>query len=173
MGKRNEAGGLELVGSGIEFVEGAGRLVDAGFLEDFGVDPQPVDTVDVDRHGNVVTVVLHGIGDLLVEQRVPLFFLGHVLEHIGIEQAGGRPVLDVRPLDLRHTGWVAGDCAALEYGHGSGPAAAGNGAVLPGEAVFLDLRLEHIDRCFFTARGPPVHHLYTAFAFGGAGAQRQ
>ncbi|MNP19084.1 hypothetical protein D3C76_1115940 [compost metagenome] len=173
MGERDEAGGLELVGGGVEFVEGGWRLVDASLLEDVGVDPQPVDAVDVHRHGDIVTVVLHGVRDLLVEQGVPLFVLGHILEHIGVEQAGGRPVLDVRALDLRDTRRVAGHGAALEHGHGGGTTTTGDGAVLPGEAIFFDLGLEHIDRRFFTTGGPPVHHLDTAFGIGSQGTQRE
>ncbi len=173
MGERNETGSLELVGSGVEFVEGGRRLVDAGLPEDLWVDPQPVDAVDVDRYRDIVTVVLHGVGDLLVEQRIPLFILGDVLEHIGVEQAGGSPVLDVRPLDLRDARRIARHCAALEYGHGRGTTATGDSAVLPGEAIFLDLGLEHIDSSFFTTGGPPVHHFDAAFGIGGKGTERQ
>ncbi|MNH33379.1 hypothetical protein D3C79_938890 [compost metagenome] len=129
--------------------------------------------MDIHRYGNVVTVVLHGVGHFLVEQRVPLFGLGHILEHIGVEQAGGRPVLDVGAFDLRDTGRVACDGAAFQHGHGRGTTTTGDSAVLPGEAVFLDLRLEHIDRRLFTARGPPVHDLDTAFGFGSRSPQRK
>ncbi|MCY1436567.1 hypothetical protein D9M71_526960 [compost metagenome] len=173
MGERDEAGRLELVGGSVELVEGGRGLVDTGLVEHLWVDPQPVDAVDVHRHGDIVTVVLHGVGDFLVEQRVPFFVLGHVLEHIGVEQAGGRPILDVRALDLRDTGRVAGYGAALEHGHGRGTTAARDGAVLPGKASFFDLGLEHIDGGFFTTGGPPVHHLDTAFGVGSLGTERE
>ncbi|MNP25106.1 hypothetical protein D3C76_1178990 [compost metagenome] len=171
MGERDETGSLELVGGGVEFVEGGGRLVDAGFFEHLGVDPQPVDAVDIHRYGDIITVVFHGVGDFLVQQGVPLFFLGHALEHIGIQQAGGRPVLDVRAFDLRDARRVAGHRAAFEHGHGRGTTAAGDGAVLPGEAIFFDLGLEHIDRRFFTTGGPPVHHFDAAFGVSSLGTQ--
>lgn len=129
--------------------------------------------MDVYRHGDIVTVVLHGVGDLLVEQCVPLFLLGHILEHIAVEQAGGRPILNVWPFDLCDTRRVAGYGAALEHGHGRGTATASDGAILPGKAVFLDLGLEHIDSRFFTTGGPPVHHLDTAFGFGSLGTERE
>src|SRR5690606_23899842 len=94
-------------------------LGDAGFLEDFRVDPQPVHAVNVHRHGHVITVVLHGIGDFLVEQAVPLFRLGDVFQNVGVEQTGRRPFLDVRAFDLRYAWRVAGNGTAFQHGHGS------------------------------------------------------
>ncbi len=171
MGERDDACRLELVGSGIELIEGGGRLVDPGLLEGFRVDPQPVGAMDVDRNGYIVAVVFHGVGDFLVQQCIPLFLLGHILEHVAVEQAGCSPILDVGALDLRDAWRIASHRSAFEHGHGSSAAAAGHGAVLPGETVFLDLGLEHIDGRFFTTRCPPVHHFDGALGIGSVRSQ--
>jgi len=167
VGERNKARSLELVAGCVEFFEGGWVLGDTGFLEDFRVDPQPVHTVNVDRHGDVVTVVLHGVGDFLVEQGVPFFFFGDVFEHVSVEQASGRPFLDIGAFDLGNAGRVTGDRAAFEHGHGSGATAACNGTVFPGEAVFLDLGLQDIYSRFFATRGPPMHNFNRTFGVGG------
>lgn len=151
VGERDEACGLELVAGCVEFFEGGRVLGDTGFLEDFRVDPQPVYAVNIDRHGNIVTFVLHGIGDFLVEQRVPLFFFGDVFKHVGVEQASGRPFLNVRAFDLGNAWRVASDCAAFQHSHCSGATATGYGAVFPDEAIFLNLSLQYVYCCFFTA----------------------
>ncbi|MNX78110.1 hypothetical protein D3C86_1096810 [compost metagenome] len=167
MGERNETRCLELVAGGVEFFEGGWWFFNAGFLEDFRVDPQPVDAVDVHRHGHVITFVLHGIGDFLVEQAVPLLRFGNVFQDIGVEQAGRRPLLNVRAFDLGHAWRVTRNGTAFQHGHGSRTATTGDCAVLPGEAVFLDLGLEDIDRCLFATRRPPMHDFHGTFGFGG------
>ncbi|MCY1366651.1 hypothetical protein D9M69_535560 [compost metagenome] len=166
MGERDEAGGLELVAGGIEFFEGRRGFFDPGFLEHFRVDPQPVDAVDVHRHGDVVTFVLHSVGDFLRQQAIPVFRLGNVFQRVGAEQASAAPLLDVRAFDLGNARRVAGYGATFEYGHGRGTATAGDCAVLPGEAVFFDLSLQDIDRCFFTTGSPPVNDFNGTFGFG-------
>ncbi len=167
VGERNEACSLELVARCIEFFEGGWVLGDAGFLEDFRVDPQPVHAVDIHRHCHVVTVVFHGVGDFLVEQRIPFFFFGDVFEHVGVEQASRRPFLDVGAFDLGNAWRVTSNRAAFEHGHGSGATAACYSTVFPGKAVFLNLGLQDIHSRFFTARGPPMHHFHRTFGVGG------
>ena len=149
VGKRNKARGLEFVTGCVEFFKGGRGFFDTGCFEDFRVDPQPVHAVDVHRHGHVITVVLHGVGDFLVEQAVPLFVFGDRLQYVSVEQPGRRPLLNVRPFDLRHARRVTRHSAAFQYGHRGGTATPGDSAVLPGETVFFNLSLQHIDSSFF------------------------
>ena len=79
----DEAGLLDLVGGDEELVPG-GRDLGAGLLEHLGVGPHPVHAVHVDRHGDVVALVLH-----------------HVADH---RRAAGRP--SCRPW-RRRSGWRA------------------------------------------------------------------
>ncbi|MNE10349.1 hypothetical protein D3C80_1030580 [compost metagenome] len=153
MGERDETGRLELVGGGEQFIEG-GRHLGPGLVEHLRVDPQPVDPVDVHRHRYIVAVVLHDLGDFLWQQGVPVVGSGDIVE-FG-EQAQRTPLLDVRPLDLGGAWRVTGHCAALQYGHGRCATATGDGVVLPGETVFLDLFLEGFHRRGFASGGPPV-----------------
>ncbi|RML85226.1 hypothetical protein APX70_05955 [Pseudomonas syringae pv. maculicola] len=169
----NETGFFQLVARCIEFFKGGRCLVDTGFLEDFRVDPQPVDAVDVHRHGHVIAIVLHGIGDFLVQQGVPLFGLGDVFQRVSVEQACGCPFLDIRPFDLGNAWRVTSNCTALEHGHGCGATAASDCAVFPDEAVFFNLRFQNIDCSFFATRRPPVHDFDSAFGFSSSSAQRE
>ncbi len=173
VGERDEASGFQLVAGCVELFEGGWILGDAGFLEDFRIDPQPVHAVNVHRHGHIITVVLHGIGDFLVEQAVPLFRLGDVFQNVGVEQTGRRPFLDVWAFDLRYAWRVTGDGAAFQHGHGSRTATTGDSTVLPGETVFFDLGLEHIDSGFFATGSPPVHDFHRTFGFGSGDTERQ
>ncbi len=170
MGQGLEACRLERVGSGEQFVQGGGHL-GPGLLEHLRVDPQPVDPVDVHRHSYVMVVVFPDGGELGRQQLVPLVGLGHVVE-LG-EQPQGAPLLDIRALDLRGGGWVAGDGAALEYGHGRGTATAGHGVVLPGEAVLLDLLLEGVHGRGLATGGPPVQDFDGAIVGGGNGQRHE
>ncbi|MNF65035.1 hypothetical protein D3C84_467860 [compost metagenome] len=173
MGQGNEACGLELVASGVELLEGGRGLVDTGLLEDLRVDPQPVDAVNVHRDGHIVAFILDGVGDFLRQQAVPVFRFGNVFQGVGAEQAGAAPLLDVRAFDLGNARRIARYRAALEDGHGGSATATGDRTVLPGKAVFFDLRLEDIDRGFFTTGRPPVHDFHGTFGIGGMGAQRK
>ena len=62
VGQRDKARGLEFVACRVEFIKGGWRLVDACLFEHFGVDPQPVNPVNVHRYSHVMTVIFHGIG---------------------------------------------------------------------------------------------------------------
>jgi len=94
----HETGSLELVAGGIKFFEGGGRLVDSGLLEHLWIDPQPIDAVDVHRHRHVVAVVLHGVGDGLRQQAIPVIGLGHFIERA--QKIECAPLLQIGTLDL-------------------------------------------------------------------------
>ncbi|MCY1454260.1 hypothetical protein D9M71_713120 [compost metagenome] len=117
-----------------------------------------------------MTVVLHDLGHLPGQQRIPVVGLGDVIEFS--QQTQCAPLLDIRAFDLCGGRWIAGDRARLEHGHGSGPAATGHGVVLPHEAVFLHLRLERFDGFGFAAGGPPMQH-FNRTGIGGNSAQGQ
>ncbi|MCY1350095.1 hypothetical protein D9M69_363180 [compost metagenome] len=166
MGERDEAGRLELVGGDEELIQG-GRRRGAGLLEHLRVDPQPVDPVHVDRHGHVVTVVLHGVRHLFGQQRIPFAFGGDLIQ-LG-EQTQRSPLLDIRPLDLRGRGRVTGHGAGLQHGHGGLATTTGNGEVLPAVAFFHDEFLQGIGGALLATGSPPVQD----FHFSGEGGQRE
>ncbi len=161
----HETGSLELVAGGIKFLEGGGRLVDSGLLEHLRIDPQPIDAVDVHRHRHVMAVVLHGVGDGLRQQTIPVIGLGHLIERAQkIERA---PLLQVGALDLCGAWRIAGDHAGFQHGHGRGTGASGDGTILPGEAVLLDQVFQDLHRSGFATGCPPVDHFDGAL--GGSG----
>ncbi|MNJ37175.1 hypothetical protein D3C77_319840 [compost metagenome] len=126
--------------------------------------------MDVHRHRHVVTVVLHDLGDFVRQQAVPVVGFGHLIE-LG-QQPQRAPLLDIRPLDLRRGGRVAGNGAGLEHGHGRGAATTGHGVVFPDKAVFLHLGLEGFNSLGFATGSPPVQD-FDSTGIGGHGAQRQ
>ena len=111
MGDRDQAGGLDLVGSGKKLVPGLGHTCHAGFFQHGGVGPHPVDAVHIDRGGHVIAFVLHHIGHDLGQQAVPFFGLGGGVQ-VG-QHAFGSPFLDGRTLDLGSCRWVARHHAAF------------------------------------------------------------
>ena len=155
MAERRDAVGLHLVEHGDQLVPVLRRLA-AGRVERLLVDPHPVGRVDVDRCGDPLAVIL---GEVLQRRRndlVPAFLggdFGEIADHALLG-----PVGDVEAERLHGGRRIAGRDARAQRGHRLLAAAAGDRHVLPGDALALEILLQHVERRGFAARRPPVQH---------------
>jgi hypothetical protein len=167
--QRDQAGGLQLVERGEQFVDAGRFACDAGFRERRLRIPQPGLHVDVHRRGVPVALDLDDADDGFGQQLVPVLAardVVDVVEHVFLD--------DVEELlggvELGGGGRIAADDAV--DGDGARLVAAGDGAVDPGAAGVAvglgDLRT--------AADSPPEVHQWITSALsplwrpGGAGA---
>ena len=105
MGERDDPRGQQLVSGGVELVP-CRRDGCADFGKHFGVRPDPVNAVHVDRHGDIVAFVFHDVLNGFRQYAVPVLCRGHIRQ-IG-QSPGFRPFLDVGAFDLHSGRWITG-----------------------------------------------------------------
>ncbi len=153
MADRRDAVGLHLVEHHDELVPGLGRLA-AGRVEGLLVDPDPVGRVDVHRRGDPLAVILREGLQRGRDDGIPVFLRGDFAEIADDALLG--PVGDVEAERLHGSRRVAGGDAGAQRGHRRLAAAAGDGHVLPGDALGLEVLLQNVERRSLAAGRPPV-----------------
>ena len=170
--QRDQAGRLQLVERGEQFVH-RGRLPgDAGLLECRLRIPDPGRHVDIDRHRVVVALDLDDVADRLRQRGVPVLRFGDVVDvvqhalfdHVeellgGVELRRGRRIAAGHSVDR----------------HGARLLAAGNRGIDPDAAGGAIGVGQLLDGGRFAARGPPVNdfRFWPARVCRAAGAERQ
>ncbi len=154
MRERDNAGRLELVERGQQFVEAGGLLGDAGFLESCGGIPDPARHVDANRNRIVMAVGLQDTDQGIGKEFVPPFLLRDfidVIEHALLDEV---EILS-GDVELRRCWRVTADDAV--DGHRACLIATGNCRVDPYAAGSTIGLRELLDGFRLTARGPPVY----------------
>ena len=143
-----------------EFVEGFGGAVDAGFLQEPGVEPHDVGAVDVDRDRVDAAFVGDLLGELVGHGLLQALFGEEVVE--GLQVAGFDVVLQFGTgVALEGVGRVLALQAALEDGLGVGARSAGDGGVdeVDVGVVLLEAFDEGLESGFLASPGPPGEDL--------------
>ena len=157
MGHRDHACLFELASQGDEVLPGRG-LRPAHLVEQGLVHPDPVGRVHVERGRHIVALILDDVLECGRDDLVPAFLPGD-----RGEVAQGtlrRPVLDDETQHLHGGRRVAGGHAGLQHGAGLVATTAGNGGVLPGHTLLLQVLAQDLQGRGLAARGPPVDDLH-------------
>ena len=136
MRHRGHAGVLELLGQLDEVLPGRG-LGAADLVEQRLVHPDPVGRVHVEGCRDIVAVILVDGLQRRRDHLVPAVLLGQRRQVAQSTLLG--PVLDHEAQHLHGGRRVAGGHAGLQHGAGLVAAAAGDGGVLPGDALLLEV----------------------------------